>query len=56
MFSKIMTGLAAVAGIVAAIGATGGIAIPGYVVAIATIVSTGAAKLSTSPLSPPAAK
>jgi hypothetical protein len=53
-FSKLMTALSAIAGSVAAMGATGGLALPGYVVAIATVVSTIAAKVSQSPVKPKA--
>lgn len=56
MFSKIMTALAAIAGGVAVVAATGGLGLPGYVGVIATVVSTTAAKLSTSPLSPSVGK
>jgi hypothetical protein len=51
-FSKIMTIVATVTGGVAVAAATGGLGLPAYVGAIATVVSTVAAKLSQSPMAP----
>ncbi len=53
MFSRIMTVVATVAGGLAVVAATGGLGLPAWVGVVATVLSTSAAKLSQSPLTPP---